>query len=153
MTKKPMSSFWQKWLTAWCAAVGLFGVILAGGALESTSAPIRTIFSILNGPGQLDLNPHMQFSLAILGAVTFGWSLTLMAAIQAANLLEKQASRPIWIWITVSLVSWYIIDSLLSIATGFWLNAVSNTIFLATFLIPILRSKVLSPVEFAASYR
>ena len=131
------------WMTGWCAAVGLLGMILAGGGFEATSAPVRILFDVLNGPGELDLNPYVRFSLAILGAVTMGWSLTLMAVIQVANQLEKQVSKRIWIGLTASIVIWYVIDSILSIATGFWLNAVSNTIFSATFLIPVIRSDVL----------
>jgi hypothetical protein len=131
------------WMTAWCAAVGLFGIILVGGGFEATSTPTRFVYDLLGGTGQLDLNPPMRFTVAILGAVTLGWSLMLMAVIQAANQLEKHESRRIWIGITASFVAWYVIDSILSIATGFWLNAVSNTIFGATFLIPVIRSGVL----------
>ena len=131
------------WMTGWCAALGLFGMILAGSGFEVTSGPVRILFDVLNGPGELDLNPYMRFSLALLGAGTIGWSLTLMAVIRVANQLEKQVSQSIWIGITASVVIWYAIDSILSIATGFWLNAVSNTIFSATFLIPVIRSGVL----------
>jgi hypothetical protein len=131
------------WMTGWCGAVGLFGIILVGGGFEVTSGPVRILFDFLNAPGELDLNPYMRFSLAILGAVTIGWSLALMAVIQATNQLEKQVSKSIWIGITASIVIWYVIDSTLSIATGFWLNAVSNTIFSAAFLIPVIRSDVL----------
>lgn len=131
------------WMTGWCAAVGLFGMILAGSGFEVTSGPVRILFDVLNGPGELDLNPYVRVSLAVLGAVTMGWSLTLMAVIQVANQLEKQVSKRIWIGIAASIVIWYVIDSILSIATGFWLNAVSNTIFSATFLIPVIRSGVL----------
>jgi hypothetical protein len=73
------------WMTGWCGAVGLFGVLLVGGGFELTSGPVRVLFDVLNGPGELDLNPYLRFSLAILGAVTIGWSLTLMAVIQAAD--------------------------------------------------------------------
>lgn len=131
------------WMTGWCAALGLFGMILAGSGFEVTSGPVRILFDVLNGPGELDLNPYVRFSVALLGAVTMGWSLTLMAVIQVANQLEKQVSKRIWIGIAASIVIWYVIDSILSIATGFWLNAVSNTIFSATFLIPVIRSGVL----------
>ena len=131
------------WMTGWCVAVGLFGMILAGSGFEVTSGPVRILFDVLNGPGELDLNPYVRVSLALLGAVTMGWSLTLMAVIQVTNQLEKQVSKRIWIGITASIVIWYVIDSILSIATGFWLNAVSNTIFSATFLIPVIRSGVL----------
>ncbi|GAP99985.1 hypothetical protein [Leptolyngbya sp. NIES-2104] len=131
------------WMTGWCVAAGLFGMILAGGGFEATSAPVRILFDVLNGPGELDLDPYMRFSLAVLGAVTIGWSLTVMAVVQVANQLEKQVSQRIWLGMTASIVIWYVIDSGLSIATGFWLNAVSNTVFSATFLIPVIRSGVL----------
>lgn len=139
-TTKPLN---LAWMTGWCVALGLFGMILAGSGFEATSGPVRILFDVLNGPGELDLNPYVRVSLALLGAVTMGWSLTLMAVIQVANQLEKQVSKRIWIGIAASIVIWYVIDSILSIATGFWLNAVSNTIFSATFLIPVIRSDVL----------
>lgn len=137
-----MSGFWRKWLSVWCWAVGLFGVVLAGGAFEATSGPTRTLLDILNGPADITLDGAMPFSLAVLGAVTFGWSLTLAAAIRAAQQLDAQA-RPIWVMLTSSVVAWWAIDSALSIATGFGLNAIPNTLFLAAFLAPLLRSGVL----------
>ncbi len=131
------------WMKGWCAAVGLFGMVLIGGGFEATSAPIRLFFDFLDGPGELDLNPHLRFTLAILGAVTIGWSLTLMMVMQATDRLEKPASKSIWMGLAASIAIWYVIDSSLSIATGFWHNAVSNTILSATFLIPVIRSGVL----------
>lgn len=80
------------WMTGWCGAVGLFGLILVGGSFKATSYPARIFFDFLNGSEELNLNPYMRFSLGILGAVTIGWSLTLMAVIQAANQLEKRVS-------------------------------------------------------------
>jgi hypothetical protein len=137
-TKSP-----NPWMTVWCTAIGLFGLIIIGGGFEVTSGPIRMFFNLLDGPGELDLNPHMQFTLAVLGAVTIGWSVTLLVAIQAAHQLEQQARRSIWIGIVASIVVWYVVDSSLSIATGFWHNAISNTIISATFLIPVIRYDLL----------
>jgi hypothetical protein len=138
-----MSCFWRNWISGWCWAVALFGAALAAGAFEATSAPARLFFGVLNGSAALDLHAHMQFSLAVLGAVTIGWSLTLYAAVQAANLLDDQG-RPIWRLVTASLVVWYVIDTALSFATGFALNAIPNTVFLAVFLFPIVYSGVLA---------
>jgi hypothetical protein len=134
------------WMRGWCGALILFGIILMGAAFEVTSGPIRSLFDLfdfLRGSGELDLNSYMRFSLAILGAVTIGWSLTFMMVIQAANQLENRVSRPIWMGMTVSVITWYLIDSILSVTTGFWPNAVSSTILMATFLIPVIRSGVL----------
>ena len=138
-----MTGFWRNWMTVWCLAVGLFGIILAGGGLEATSGPVVLIFSILNGPGEFELEPHMSFSLAVLGAVTIGWCLTLLAAVKAANQLNKQQSKSVWGMVTVSVVNWYVIDSILSIATGFLLNVVPNTMYITAFLLPVIRSGVL----------
>ena len=44
---------------------------------------------------------------------------------------------------TSSVLTWYVIDSLLSIATGFGLNALPNTVLMAGFLFPVIRSGVL----------
>lgn len=139
-----MSAFWQNWMTGLCLAMGLFGVVLAGGGLEATSGPVRIVFDLLNGPGELDLDPHMRFSLAVLGAVSIGWSLTLLAAVQAANKVGKPLSKPIWVLVTASVVSWYVIDSTLSVMTGFGLNVVPNTVLIAAYLLPVIRSGVLS---------
>lgn len=136
-----LSRFWQHWLYAWCAGVALFGLVLAGAAFEATSGPTRMIFTLLNGE-LADLNPPLRFSIALLGAVTFGWSLTFAAAIAAAVQLDRSA-RAIWRVLTASVAAWYVIDSSLSIATGFGLNAVPNTAILAGFLLPLVRSGVL----------
>ncbi|WP_421737171.1 hypothetical protein [Caulobacter sp.] len=137
-----MSVFWRNWMTGWCWAVGVFGVVLAGAGLDVTSGPVRLVFALLQGPEALVLNAQMRFSVALMGAVTIGWSITLMAAIKAAQQLGA-AGRSTWVGVIVSVVSWYVIDSSLSIATGFGVNAISNTLFLAAFLLPMARSGVL----------
>lgn len=139
-----MSGSWRNWLTGWCWAVALFGIVLAAAAFEITSTPTRLLFGLLNGPLALDLDAQMRFGLAVLGAVTFGWSLTLMAAIQAAHQLGDRA-RPVWRLITLSVLAWYVVDSGLSVATGYGLNAIPNTIFLLAFLAPVIRGGVLRP--------
>ena len=141
-----MSGFWRNWMTGWCLAAGMFGVVLAGGAFDATSGPTRLLFGVLNGAADFDAGASMRSSLAVLGAVTIGWSLTLLAAIQAANQLGEDGG-PVWRMIAVSLLAWYAIDSGLSIATGFGLNAVPNTIFLASFLLPIFRAGRLRTLE------
>ena len=138
-----MTGFWRNWLRGWCWAVGLFGVVLLGGAFEATSGPTRLFFGVLQGPAELDLDAQMRFTLAVLGAVTLGWGLTLLAVTEAAHQLGA-AGRPTWTAVTGAVAIWYLIDSGLSIATGYGVNALSNTIFLAAYLLPVLRSGVLA---------
>ncbi len=137
-----MSRFWRTWTIGWCWAISLFGLILAASAFEATSGPTRLLFGLLNDQVALDLDAPMRFSLGILGAVTLGWSLTLLAAVRAAHLLGDRA-KPVWVLVTSSLVVWYVVDTALSVATGFGLNAIPNTIFAAAFLLPIVCSGVL----------
>lgn len=145
-----MSRFWRTWTIGWCWAVGAFGVILAASAFEATDGPTRWLFGLLNNRVAFDPDAHTQFSLAVLGAVTIGWSLTLLAAVQAAHQLGDQA-RSVWILITSSVVVWYVIDTALSLATGFGLNAIPNTLFLMAFLLPIIRGDVLKSPSRAAT--
>ncbi|MFC4441973.1 hypothetical protein [Caulobacter henricii] len=137
-----MSGFWRNWLMAWCGSVVLFGAVLVGGGFEATSGPVRLIFGFLDGPMPLDLNAQMRFSLALMGAVSIGWAVTAAGMIQAGLLLGERG-RPVWLWLTAGVLTWFIIDTPMSIATGYGLNALPNLFLLVTFLLPILRSGVL----------
>lgn len=137
-----MSQFWRSWLTIWCGGVALFGLVLMGGAFAATDGPVRLLYALFNPAAEAVFDAPLRFSVALVGAVTFGWSLTFGVAIRAAHLLGAQG-RPIWMGLIFSALAWYVIDSALSIATGYALNAVSNTIVIAAFLLPILLSGVL----------
>ncbi len=137
-----MTTFWQRWLTVWCGLVVIFGGVLCGAGLHATSGSTVVLFHLLNPSATIMMEPALRFSTALMGAVTLGWGLTIYIAVQAATLLGTRAA-PIWRLLIASLVIWYIIDSTLSVATGFGLNAVSNTVFLLTFLLPVWRSGVL----------
>ena len=135
-----MTAFWKNWLTLWSFGAGLFGLALYGAGYAATTGPSNAIFKLLGNslPDQPD--QHLRFSLALLGAVTAGWALTFYAAFRAAWLLDDAASRPVWRLLSIAGLGWYAIDSCASIATGFPLNAVSNTVLVATLLIPIWAS-------------
>jgi hypothetical protein len=135
-----MSNFWRTWLVVWCWGVGLFGLTLAGGAVEATSGPVRLLFGLLSPTGTFELSPELRFVLIVLGGVSIGWSISLYALIQAAH----QLGRPIWMLTTISILTWFVIDSILSVVTGFALNVVPNLLLTVGYLIPVLRSGVLA---------
>jgi hypothetical protein len=138
-----MSGFWRNWMMAWCGAVALFGLMLMGGAFDATSAPTRIFFGIIGGGRELNLDDQMRFSMAVLGAVTLGWSVTMLGAIQAAILLAERGG-PAWRMVAAGVVAWFVTDTPLSIATGYGVNAIPNVIFLAAFLLPLFASGVLT---------
>jgi hypothetical protein len=133
----PMTEFRLGWLKFWCVAIALFGVIMASASFQQTDAPVRLLFHILSGPQPLILDPIMRFSLTLMGAVTLGWSVTLFAAIDAAQKLGSRGTAT-WNLIAASAVLWFIIDSSISLVTGFPINAMINTVFLVAILWPIL---------------
>lgn len=137
-----MSRFWRNWLTVWGWAVVLFGLVLAGAGFEATSGPTRLLFDVLNGPEDLILSAQMRFAVGLMGAVTLGWALTLLVTFDAAHRLGA-AGGPAWRGVLASAVVWYVIDSGISVVTGFGLNAVSNTLLMAGLLTPLMASGVL----------
>ena len=137
-----MSTFWRNWLLVWSIGVAIFGLVLAGGALEATSGPVSRIYQFLQGPGDLMFDPAMRFTLAVMGCVSIGWAVTMFLMIRAAFTLGEQA-RAIWVGLTAGVVTWFVTDSALSVATGFGLNVVPNTVLIVTYLIAVLGSGAL----------
>ena len=117
-----MNRFWQNWLTIWAAGVTIFGLVLAGGAFAATDGLTRMLFELFGMPIPAQPDAHHRFAIGLMGAVTMGWGRFILFA---------------------SFV-WYAIDSWISVATGFWMNAISNTLLLVMLLIPLLGSGMLS---------
>jgi hypothetical protein len=144
-----MSAFWRNWLNIWCVAVIVFGLALAGAGLEATDGVAELLFGIIGPPGEMAWTPHLRFTTALMGAVTMGWGLTFLATFMAAHRLGDQAG-PVWRMLTLGVVVWFVVDSGLSVATGFWLNAVSNTALLAGYLVPVLASGVMRGARYSS---
>lgn len=137
-----MPAFWRGWLNVWGWVVIVFGLVLAGGGLDPTDGPVEILYGILGSGAAFDWTPHLRFSVALMGAVTMGWGLTFLATFMAAHRLGDQAA-PVWRLATGGVLVWFVVDSALSVATGFWLNAVSNTGLLIGYLVPLLATGAL----------
>ena len=84
----------------------------------------------------------LRFSLAVMGAVSIGWAVTLFFFLRAAIDLGGQG-RPLWNAITAGMVSWFVIDSALSVATGFGLNVVPNIALALMYIVGLIASGAL----------
>lgn len=137
-----MSRLWSNWLVVWCWGVLAFGALLSTAAIPALDGFMRQLFTLFaTDPATanaFDQNA-VRFGLGLQGALTIGWSLTMFALIDAA----KTIGAPAWRALTLSLLAWYAIDSAISVATGFWPNAISNTALMIAYAIPILASGVL----------
>ena len=100
------------------------------------------IFALVGEALPAEMGEPLRFSIALMGAVTLGWWLTLEAAFKAIDLLGDRAT-PVWRGVTVSVVGWYVIDGALSAATGYALNILPNTLLLVGYLIPVLAAGVM----------
>lgn len=137
-----MSGFWRGWFVVWCFSIGAFGAVLSCGAFEATSGPVRFVLSNLRGPSEALFDPPLRFSLAVMGAVSIGWAVTLFGVIGAAIDLGDKG-RPLWNAISAGMVSWFVIDSTLSVATGFGLNVAPNLALAGMYVLGVLGSGAL----------
>jgi hypothetical protein len=138
-----MSKFWQNWMSIWALFVALLGLVLAGGAFAATDGLTRALFTLFGNPLPAEPDNLHRFAIGLMGAVTMGWGLTYYAAFRALHGLESHVAGPIWRFLTISALIWYLVDSAISCATGYSMNAVSNTIVMAGFLFPLLKTGVL----------
>lgn len=124
-------------LKAAAAIVTGFGAIVALAALPSTAGIANLladlVFWPLNGLPRID-TPAAHLLAAIAGGVLVGWGVTLWFVV--AHVLPKDAVAATGT-IRAGILSWFVVDSLASIAAGAPLNAVLNIAFVALFLWPL----------------
>jgi hypothetical protein len=133
-----MSAFWKNWLTLWCLGAGLFGAVLYAAGFPGATGPTDLFLRLIGNPWPADAGKHLHFAFGLMGALTIGWMMTLYTLCRVAWSLDDAAARPLWRGAALSIGVWYVIDSYVSIATGFPLNAVSNTVLAGAILLPIV---------------
>lgn len=124
----------QTWAKAASMVVIGIGLALALAAWPPLSAPVALLADLviwpLDGAGTLAA-PETRLFAAIAGGVMVGWGVTLWNL--ASNVLP--ADLPLARSITmIGLYSWFVVDSLGSIAAGAAVNVVGNIGFVALFL-------------------
>lgn len=127
-------------LYAW--VITLFGAVLCLAGFAATLAPIDLLYAIFHpGPGDPVWTDHLRFSTGLMGAVTLGWGLTFLSlAKHSANL--GAATKPLWGSVTTGMLIWFIVDGVISVANGFWVNVVSNIVLIALYFWAISASGV-----------
>ncbi len=137
-----MTGMWRTWMTTWCIGVALFGVLLVMAGFETTATLPQLVINAMHGGVPVALDAPLRFGIGLQGALSIGLALLVYAGATAATELGPRG-RPIWMMVTTALLLWYVIDSAISCANGFTLNAVSNTLVMLLFLVPVLASGVL----------
>jgi hypothetical protein len=129
-------SVWDRWLTIAVGAVAAFGL-----AMIVVRAPIMATFDRLffgsaespvpDGPAA----DYLAFVYGLTGAVMVGWMVALLPIVRGP--LRR---REHWAWTTIaaSVGTWFVVDSLFSLVTGFAENVASNAGFLLVFAVPLV---------------
>ncbi len=128
--------FWWLWLV-----VVSGGVVAAGLVMVSAPGLTRRLFGLLvfaspttiDGFGALPVR-YVTLVHGVLGAVMVAWGTALLLILLGPF---RRASREAWFTVAVSLVAWFIPDTAVSLATGFWQNAVLNVVLAILFALPL----------------
>lgn len=137
-----MTGLWKTWLEVWCWAIGLFGVMFLVVVIPGADGPTRLFYDLVYWPldGASGWGEATRLTASITGALMIGWAITLHTLMQAAI----RANDPgLWRGMTLGVLTWFVVDSAASVASGVPVNAVSNAGLVAGFLIPVLASGVL----------
>lgn len=130
----------KNWLKVTALTVGAFGPLFSLGTMPSTAEPIRLTLDILSLPidGLQNFEaPTTRFLTALTGGFLFGfgvliWCLSAWVYDKAPEEVRKS--------VVVSLLSWFVLDSAGSIASGNASNAIFNVIILLVAVGPLWKS-------------
>ena len=135
-----MATVWKVWLRAFALLLALFGVVFALAAVPALDFGVRFFYDFVVWPidGASDFDVQRK-TAAILGAVMLGWSISMWGLIRAGERGDVHS----WRALCASVLIWWLVDSAVSIAVGYPVNALSNTILVMLFFIPIVGSGML----------
>ncbi|MFK7804555.1 MAG: hypothetical protein AB8G95_23165 [Anaerolineae bacterium] len=132
-------SFHKFWLKVAAIVIGSFGPIFFLGTMEPTSELARLTLDILSWPldgVQSYADPTTRFLSALTGGFLFGWGV-MVWCLQAW--VYDAAPEGVRRSLLVGVLSWFVLDSAGSIASGNTWNAFFNIIVLIIIIGPLWR--------------
>ena len=129
----------KKWLKVTAVMVGSFGPVFALGSMAATSEPARLTLDILSWP--LDgattyASPDTRFLSAVTGGFLLGWGVLIW---RLSSDIYDAAPEAVRRTVLASLLSWFVLDSAGSIASGNVSNALFNVLVLLLGVGPLWR--------------
>ena len=129
----------KKWLKVTAVVVGSFGPVFALGSMAATSEPARLTLDILSWP--LDgattyASPDTRFLSALTGGFLLGWGVLIW---RLSSDIYDAAPEAVRRTVLASLLSWFVLDSAGSIASGNVSNALFNVLVLLLGVGPLWR--------------
>jgi hypothetical protein len=128
--------FWRLWLVVATSVVALFGFALVLSASFARWLFGWILFGSATGIDGLgaEAQPYLALVHGVLGAVMTGWALALLLVVLGPF---ARGEWEAWRTIAASLVAWFVLDTALSLVTGFWPNVVLNLALALLFAVPL----------------
>jgi hypothetical protein len=130
-------TFHKIWLNITAFIVGSFGPVFFFGTMTKTSEPARFTLDLLSWPLDGNINytiPELQFLSALTGGFLFGWGITIWLL---SKLVYDKAPEEVRKTVVYGLLSWFLLDSSGSIASGNTTNAFINILVLFSSVGPL----------------
>jgi hypothetical protein len=137
MTKIMTQRFHKFWLKITAIVIGSFGPVFFLGTMASTSEPARLTLDLLSWPvdGATTYDaPDTRFLSALTGGFLFGWGVTVWCL---SSWVYDKAPEQVRKTVLTGLLSWFMLDSAGSIASGNASNAFFNAIVLLLAVGPL----------------
>lgn len=131
--------FHKLWLKVTAVIIGSFGPVFFLGTMAGTLEPARLTLDILSWPidgATTYASPDTRFLSALTGGFLFGWGVTIWLLSAWVYDAAPEAVRKT---VVVGLVSWFVLDSAGSIASGNASNAIFNVLVLLLAIGPLWR--------------
>ena len=128
----------QTWLKVASIITILTGLSASLATFPAGETAWRVLFDILTWPldGKPDGFSNTARALnAVLGGVMAGWGLSIFLLMNNSRIASF---REVYFIILLSLIFWFIIDSIGSFIAGIPGNVILNIVFLAMFLVPLV---------------
>ena len=129
--------FHKFWIKITAIVIGSFGPIFFLGTMLSTSEPARWTLDLLSLPldGVQNYNePTTRFLSALTGGFLFGWGVMVWClSIWVYDKAPEQVRKTV----LVGVLSWFVLDSAGSIASGNASNAIINILVLVIAVGPL----------------
>ncbi|NOY99791.1 MAG: hypothetical protein GXP40_11430 [Chloroflexi bacterium] len=131
-------SFWQKWLFFVGAYISVFGLFMAFFYESSLfdlllNHPTNSVFwAAAEVPESAQL--FQKFVYGVMGSMMVGWGL-VVALVAKYPFREKEP----WAWrgLVAMLLSWFLLDTSISIAYHVYSNAMLNSVFFVLIALPL----------------
>ena len=136
-TSSRLASLWVAWLSIVSVGIMLFGLVLVVAPTVAQQGFSLLIYAEPEHISDFEAEAVAYIGLAhaVLGGIMFGWGLALLLIVRR---LFACGSKLGWQLISFSVIAWFVPDTIYSLWSGFWQNAVLNLVFLVLFAVPLL---------------